>query len=79
MNKFDDLGLIVFKTTNDSMESELMKSKLEANNFPVMIKSESFARITVDGLGEIKILIRKEDLEKANKIIDSSRVKHWIN
>lgn len=71
MDKFDDLNLIVFKIINDTTEAELIKGKLESNNIPVMLRGESVIgayTIPVKSLGEIKILIKKEDLEKAKEV-----------
>lgn len=76
MNKFDDLGLEILLTTNDITEAQVIKSKLESENIQVLLKGESISgayAITVDGWGKIRILVKKEDLEKAREVLESER------
>lgn len=56
------------------MEAEIIKSKLESFEIPSMLKFESAGRlmgITMDGLGEVQVMVSPEDYDKAMEIINS--------
>lgn len=75
-NKFDDLGLVILQITNDITEAQLIKGKLELQEIPVILKGESIGgayAITVNGWGQIKVLVKKEDLEKAKEVLDNEK------
>lgn len=55
-----------------SMEAEIIKSKLESYQIPVLLQYEAAGRIfgiTMDGLGKVKIMVPESFLEEARKIL----------
>jgi hypothetical protein len=52
--------------TYDSLEAEMIKDLLESGEIPVVLKS---SKVSLGKMGEIKILVRKEDKETAEKLI----------
>jgi hypothetical protein len=57
--------------TNDSLEAEMIKDLLESGEIPVVLRSSKVSPypVSVGKMGEIKILVRKEDKETAEKLI----------
>ena len=57
--------------TNDSLEAEMIKDLLESGEIPVVLRSSKVSPfpVSVGKMGEIKILVRKEDEETAEKLI----------
>jgi hypothetical protein len=56
------------------MEAEILKSKLESFDIPCVLKFETAGRllgITMDGLGEVRVMVSPEDYDKALEIIHS--------
>jgi hypothetical protein len=56
------------------MEAEILKSKLESFDIPCLLKFETAGRllgITMDGLGEVKVMVSPKDYDKALEIINS--------
>jgi hypothetical protein len=54
------------------MEAQIMKGRLESEGIPVLLSYESAGLvygITVDGLGEVKIMVPKHLAEEAKKIL----------
>jgi hypothetical protein len=54
------------------MEAEIIKSKLESFQIPVLLQYEAAGRIfgiTLDGLGKVKIMVPELFLEKAKKVL----------
>ena len=54
------------------MEAEIIKGKLKSEGIPVLLKKEAIGRIygiTTDGLGEVKVLVPKDLVEKAREIL----------
>lgn len=71
-NEFNDLGLTVLKKSFDRVEVDLVKSKLEANEIKVLLKSDTIGgaySISI-GHGEIMILVKTEDLERAREVLN---------
>ncbi|HSQ36229.1 MAG TPA: DUF2007 domain-containing protein [Candidatus Binatia bacterium] len=55
-----------------SMEAEIIKSKLESFQIPVLLKFESAGHIfgiTMNGLGKVKIMVPAALLAEAKKIL----------
>jgi hypothetical protein len=55
-----------------SLEAEIIKSKLESFQIPVLLQYEAAGRIfgiTMDGLGKVKILVPLSLFEEAKKIM----------
>jgi len=57
--------------TYDSLEAEMIKDLLESGEVPVVLRSSKVSPypVNVGKLGEIKILVRDEDKEIAEKLI----------
>jgi hypothetical protein len=63
---------VVICTSFGEIEANILKSHLESEGIPVLLKYESAGRvygITVNGLGEVKILVPTEFAEEAKQII----------
>ena len=61
----------VILVTYDSIEAEIIKDLLESGNIPVVLRSSKVSPypVNVGKIGEIKILVRDEDKEIAEKLI----------
>ncbi len=60
------------------IEAEIIREKLESFGIPVKIHQEAYGKITglsVDGLGEVEILIDEEYFDRAKEIIDNINIK----
>lgn len=57
--------------TYDSLEAEMIKDLLESGEIPVVLRSSKVSPypVNIGRMGEIKILVRREDRETAEKII----------
>lgn len=69
--------LVVVHIAQGELEASVIKSHLECEGIPVMLQYESVGRVfglTVDGLGEIRILVPQELAEKAKEIIKPQEV-----
>ncbi len=57
--------------TYDPLEAEMVKDLLESGGMPVVLRSSKVSPypVNVGKIGEIKILVRKEDRETAEKVI----------
>jgi hypothetical protein len=67
-----DSDLKELMAVEGSMEAEIIKSKLESFQIPVLLKFESAGRIfgiTMNGLGKVKIMVPKSFLQEARKIL----------
>jgi hypothetical protein len=61
------------KRTWDFAEADVVKSFLESQGIPCLIKGEAIGqlyRIMTDGLGELRILVPGELLETAQKLLE---------
>ena len=68
---------IVIKTVQGEPIANIIKAHLESEGIPVFLKYESAGiiyGITVDGIGEVKILVPKESAEEAKKIIEPMEI-----
>ena len=64
--------LIVVHIAQGELEANVIKSHLESEGIPVILQYESAGRVfglTVDGLGEVRILVPQELAEEARQII----------
>ena len=64
--------LVVVHIAQGELEASIIKSHLESEGIPVMLQYESVGRVfglTVDGLGEIRILVPQALVERAKEII----------
>lgn len=66
---------VVVVVTNDSLEAEMIKDLLESGGIPVVLKSSKVSPypVSVGKMGEINILVRKEDKEVAEKVIKGEK------
>ncbi|MCK4863492.1 MAG: DUF2007 domain-containing protein [Dehalococcoidales bacterium] len=65
----------VYKAHND-MEAQVIKSLLESYNIPCFLKSHAAPSVhlfTVDGMGEVKIMVLASMAERAGELIMSDR------
>ncbi len=70
MSKKSDLVSVY--TASGELEANVIKSKLEEGDIPVLLSYESLGIIyglSVDGLGEIRILVPKNLAQRAREII----------
>jgi hypothetical protein len=54
------------------MEAQIMKGRLESEGIPVLLSYESAGLVyglTVDGLGEVKVMVPKHLAEEAKEIL----------
>jgi hypothetical protein len=68
---------VVVHVAQGELEASVIKSHLECEGIPVMLQYESVGRVfglTVDGLGEIRILVPQELAEKAKEIIKPQEI-----
>ncbi len=57
--------------TYDDIEAEIVRDLLESEHIQVVVNSMKVSPypVSIGRMGEIKLLVRKEDLEKAEKVI----------
>jgi len=70
-------NLVVVHVAQGELEANVIKSHLESEGIPVLLQYESAGRVfglTVDGLGEIKILVQPELAEEAKRIIKPKEI-----
>lgn len=56
------------------VQTEIIRSKLKSYGIPCLVYSETAGRlfgVTLDGLGKARIMVRKEDYQKALSLIES--------
>lgn len=60
--------------TYDRIEAEIIKDLLESGGIPVVIRSAKVSPypVNIGKMGEVKILVRREDKEEAGKVIKES-------
>ena len=67
--------VIIFKAQGQ-IEAFIIKGKLESNGIPVRLKQEAIGKIyglTLNGLGEVKVLVPEFYKEEAIKILEESK------
>lgn len=65
-----DLGELM--AVEGSLEAEIIKSKLESYDIPVLLQYEAAGRIfgiTMNGLGKVRIMVPKDLLAEARKVL----------
>jgi Putative prokaryotic signal transducing protein len=57
--------------TYDPLEAEMIKDVLESGGIPVVLRSSKVSPypVNIGKIGEIKILVRKEDQEAAEEVL----------
>jgi len=69
------LDFIVVHIAQGELTANVIKTHLESEGIPVLLEYESAGRVfglTIDGLGEVKILVPRELAEEARRIIESN-------
>ena len=64
--------LVVVYRSQGPLGAEVVKSKLEANGIPALLRYQSIGRVfalTVDGLGLVEVLVNSEDEQGAITIL----------
>ena len=64
---------VVICTAQGELAANVIKSHLESEGIPVLLEYESASKvfaITLDGLGEVKVLVPRELAEEAKRIIE---------
>jgi len=67
---------LVTVRTAKYMEAQIIKGRLESEGIPVLLSYESVGLVyglTVDGLGEVKIMVPKRLAEEAKEILGINR------
>ena len=70
-----DKEWVVICSANGEVEGNIIKGKLESEGIPVIVSQEAigkFYAFTIDGLGEVKVLVPAHLKEKAVKILDEA-------
>ena len=68
-------GMTTVYRTSGLMQAEIVKGRLESAGIPVMLDYESLGRvmgITIDGLGEVRILVPNERADEAKELLAPS-------
>lgn len=62
---------VVLLVTYDSLEAEMIKDLLESGGIPVVLRSSKVSPypVNIGKMGEIKVLVRKEDQHLAEEAI----------
>lgn len=63
----------VYKASNE-MEAQVIKSLLESYEIPCFLKSHAAPSVhmfTIDGMGEVRVMVLASMADKANKLIKS--------
>jgi len=62
---------VVVFVTYDPLEAEMIKDLLESGGIPVVVRSSKVSPypVNIGKMGEIKVLVRKEDKDVAEKVI----------
>ncbi len=66
-------GFTVVCRVQGELQASVMKSRLESEGIPVFLEYESVGRVfglTVDGLGEVRVLVPDALAEEARRLIE---------
>ncbi len=64
---------VVIHTVQGEITAHVIKAHLESEGIPVLLQNESVGAIyglTVNGLGEVKILVPQDLVEEAKRVIE---------
>ena len=78
-DKGKDIKLKQVHTAMGSAEAEVVKSLLNSHSIPSLLQSrvvQSVHPFTMNGLGEIKIMVAENDFERAKEIIRKAQEKN---
>lgn len=64
-------GWVQLLITYDPLEAEMIKDVLESGGIPVVLRSSKVSPypVNIGKIGEIKILVKKEDQEAAEEVL----------
>jgi hypothetical protein len=68
-------GLAEVCVTSGLLQAEIIKGKLESNGILVLLQYESLGPVmglTLDGLGQVRLLVRQEQLEAARALLEET-------
>ena len=68
-------GMTLVYRTAGMLQAEVIKGRLESAGIPVLLDYESLGRvlgITIDGLGEVRVLVPDERAEDARQLLEAS-------
>jgi len=74
-NNMEENWVITFRAQGQT-EGYIIKGKLESNGIPVRLKQEAIGKIyglTLNGLGEVKVMVPETYEDKAEKILEESK------
>ncbi len=69
--------LVVVFVSQGPLAAEVARSKLEANGIPAMLRYQAIGRVlglTVDGLGQVEVLVQASHLRAAREVLQESSV-----
>ncbi len=72
----DEEGVAELISVQGEMTAQVIIGLLESEGIEAMMRShQTFSALpfTVDGMGAVRIMVRKEDLEKAKKVLEEYR------
>lgn len=72
MSSDEDVKLVEICRAAGNMQAQLIRGLLESNGISCMVSGEAVSRIcgiTVNGLGEVPVIVREEDAEAAIAIL----------
>lgn len=71
---------VVIFVTYDTLEAEMIKDLLESGGIPVVLRSSKVGPypVNVGRIGEIKILVKEEDKEMAEKVIEGREDDNFV-
>jgi len=68
-------GLEKVYTASGQIQAHVIKGRLESEGIPVLLRYDSGSTVfalTVDGLGEVQLLVPREEAARARKILSQS-------
>jgi len=68
-------GLVEVYVVSGLLRAEIIKGKLETNGIPTLLEYESLGPVmglTVDGLGQVRILVPEDQAEIARDLLEES-------
>jgi len=72
-NEQRDVQLVELTTVQGDFEAQVLKGMLESEGIEVAVRagiSQSILPFTVDGLGEVKLFVKEEDLPAAKTLMN---------
>jgi hypothetical protein len=66
-------NLICVATVYGQMQAQVLKTKLEAAEIPVMLQYESYGLVlglTVDGMGQVRVMVPEELADEACQVLE---------